>query len=121
MIIAIWILALLGLALWSLVAWGLGALLGMDARALVGDLKPLIDQIPYGALIEQWVPGWQGLLHATLDLAQTLLGWLGSAGPVLVWVLWGLGAAALLAVAGVLTLVVSLARRATGGSRPATA
>lgn len=121
MVIAIWILTLLGLALWSLVAWGLHALLGLDAGALMGDLKPLIAQIPYGSVIEQWIPGWQGLLQATLELSQTLLGWLGSAGPVLVWVLWGIGAATLLAIAAVLTVIVIVARRALAPSQPATA
>ena len=121
MVIAVWILTLLGLAVWSLVAWGLHALLGLDGQALLGDLKPLIDQIPYGSVIEAWVPGWQGLLQATLELAQTLLGWLGSAGPVLVWVLWGVGAATLLLIGGVLTAIVMVARRATAPSRPATA
>jgi hypothetical protein len=121
MVIAIWILTVLGLGLWSLVAWGLHALLGLDGQALLGDLKPLIAQIPYGAVIEQWVPGWQGLLEATLALAKTLLGWLGSAGPVLVWVLWGIGAAVLLAIAAVLTLIVVIARRATAPARPAAA
>jgi hypothetical protein len=120
MVIAIWVITALVIGLWSLVAWALHALLGMDAAALLGDLKPLIDQLPYGAVIEQWVPGWQALLHSTLSLAQTLVGWVGGAGPVVVWIIWGVGAALLVGCGLVLTLAAVLLRKGLS-SPPGTA
>lgn len=113
MLIALWILTLLVLGAWSLTAWGLHAVLTLDA-ARVGDLKPLIDQIPHAALIEAWIPGWQDLLRATVDLAQVVIGWVGGAAPVIVWVVWGLGTAVILGLALLLTLVVRLITRSTG-------
>jgi hypothetical protein len=113
-LIALWILTLFALGLWSLTAWGLHAVLTLDAARL-GDLKPLIDQIPYGALISQWLPGWQDWLRASIDLTQMLLGWVGGAAPVIVWVLWGVGTIGLLIVAVVLTFII---RRLWGRSSP---
>lgn len=110
MLIALWILTLFVLGVWSLTAWGLHAVLTLDASQL-GDLKPLIDQIPYGELIGQWIPGWQDLLRASIDLTQVVLGWVGGAAPVIVWIVWGLGALLILGVALVLTVVVKLIAR----------
>lgn len=113
MLIALWILTLFVLGAWSLTAWGLHAVLTLDA-ARVDDLKPLIDQIPHAALIEVWIPGWQDLLRATVDLAQGVIGWVGGAAPVIVWVLWGLGTLVIVGVALLLTLVVRLMTRRSG-------
>lgn len=115
----VWILTLLALGLWSLLAWGTHVVLTLDP-AVVGNLKPLVEQIPYGALIDQWVPGWQALLTATIDLTQSMLGWLGGAAGVIVWIVWGLGA--LLVVGGgvVGSVIVALVRkgaRAAGGGQ----
>jgi hypothetical protein len=117
MITFVWILAFISLGLWSLVAWALYALLGMDAAALLGDLRPLIQDLPYGSVIEQWVPGWQALLHSTIGLAQTLLGWLGGAAGVIVIIIWGLGAAVVVGCAALLTVIIRLLRR--DSARPA--
>lgn len=117
MVIGIWVLTAIFIGLWSLVAWALHALLGMDASALLGDLKPLIDQLPYGSVIEQWVPGWQALLHGGLALAQTLLGWVGGAGPVVVWIVWGLGTALLVGAGLLLTLAAALLRKGVAGGQ----
>jgi hypothetical protein len=115
----VWILTLLALGLWSRLAWGTHVVLTLDP-AVVGNLKPLVEQIPYGALIEQWVPGWQALLTATIDLTQSMLGWLGGAAGIIVWIVWGLGA--LLVVGGgvVGSVIVALVRkgaRAAGGGQ----
>jgi hypothetical protein len=118
MMIAIWIAALLGLALWSLAAWGLHAVLTIDAKQLQ-DLKPLIERIPYGEQIDQWVPGWQAMLAAAVDLSQAMLGWLGSAAPWLVWALWAVGAVVILGVAGLTSLAVMLIRKGMAPSKPA--
>jgi hypothetical protein len=117
MITFVWILAFIAIGLWSLVAWALYALLGLDAAALLGDLRPLIQDLPYGGVIEQWVPGWQALLQSTIGLAQTLLGWLGGAAGVIVIIIWGLGAAVVLGCAGLLTVIIRLLRR--DAARPA--
>ncbi len=111
--IAIWIVAALALGLWTLLAWGLSALLGLDAAAWVGSLEPLVKQVPYVEAIDMWVPGWQALVLATLELTRTLLGWLGGAGAVVVWVIWGLGAAVVLGLAALGSVAVALIRRGT--------
>ncbi|WP_164963202.1 hypothetical protein [Rubrivivax sp. JA1026] len=110
MIAFIWIVAALLLALWSLGAWGLHTLLLADA-GWVGDLSELIDRVPYADVIDRWFPGWQGLMHALLDLAQSTLGLLGTAAPLIVWSAWAVGALGLALVGGFLTLVVVLLRR----------
>lgn len=110
MMIAIWIAALLCLALWSLLAWGLNAALNIDPARLQ-DLKPLIERIPYGDFLGEWLPNWQALLASLVDLSQTLLGWVGSAAPWLVAALWGLGAVVILGVAGLGSLAVVLFRK----------
>ena len=123
--IAIWILAALALGLWSLLAWGTATLLGLDP-SWVADLKPLVDQIPYAAVIDTWLPGWREMLLVVLDFTRWLLGWAGGAGQVLVWVLWGVGALLIAGAAGVLSLVVALVRKSsartpTGPAGPAAA
>lgn len=114
--IAIWIIVALGLALWTLTAWGLAALMGLDPN-WVGDLKPLVAQLPFGPWLDAWLPGWQGLLVATMDLLRTLLGWAGGAGQVVVWIAWAVGAG--LAVLGglLLSLLVRLGRKAAADTR----
>jgi len=113
--IAIWIIAALTLGLWTLLTWGVGAVLGMDPT-WVGNLQPLVAEIPYADLIEAWVPGWQAMVVSLLHLAQSLLGWLGGAGMVVVWVLWGVGAAFIVGTAAVLSLIVALVRKSSASS-----
>jgi hypothetical protein len=112
MMIALWILTLLVLGLWSLAAWGVHALLTLDASRL-GDLKPLVEQIPYGDVIGAWIPGWQDLLRMTIDFTQVVLGWVGGAAPVVMWIVWGFGALVIVGLGLVLTVVIKLVRRAT--------
>jgi hypothetical protein len=110
MILAIWILAAFGLLLWSLLAWGVHAVLTIDPQ-WVGGLGPLVDKIPYGDVLSQWIPGWQDLLRMGLDITQSLLGWMGGAAPVIVIVLWAIGALLVLGGAVVLTVIVKIVRR----------
>ena len=112
--IFIWLCTLFFLALWSVAAWGLHALLGMDP-SWVGDLKPLIDSIPYGAVIDAWVPGWRELLQTLVDLTQVLLGAVGTAAPWLVGAVWFVGALLLLGAGALGSGIVALMRR---GSQP---
>lgn len=118
--IAIWILTLLGLALWSLLAWGLHLLLSIDPKWL-DDVEELIKRVPYADVIERWMPGWQELLHAAMDLAQTVLGWVGSNAPLVAWIVWGIGTLLLLASGGLLSLFVCLISEKKKPPRPAAA
>lgn len=118
MLIAIWVLALLGIGLWTLTAWGLDALLSIDPSRLQ-DLKPLIHEIPFGETIDQWVPGWRALLAVAVDMTQTAVAWIGHAAPWLVWALWGVGTAGMLLLAGIVSLAVVLIRRGMRASETA--
>lgn len=109
MLALIWILTLVGLALWSLAAWGLHTLLTIDPGWLE-DVDALIRQVPYADAIERWFPGWQQMVGAAMDLAQVVLGWVGSNAPLVAWIVWGIGALGLLGLGGVLTLIVCLLR-----------
>jgi hypothetical protein len=120
MLIAAWIFVAFLLGLWSLALWGVHALLTFDPSSL-SDLKPLIDQIPYGAVIDRWVPGWQDLLRLAIDLTQRGIAWLGDLAPAIVWTVWGFGALALLGLGGLLTLLVRWVRRSAAPARPAVA
>jgi hypothetical protein len=105
--IAIWIFTLIGLALWSLLAWGLHAVLSIDPQWL-DDAALLIKHVPYADAIERWFPGWEQLLHLAVDLAQSALSWVGSNAPLVAWIVWGIGALVLLGTGGMLSLLVCL-------------
>jgi hypothetical protein len=105
--IAIWILIFLGLGLWSLLSWGLHAVLTIDPQ-WIEDVQALIERVPYAEVIDRWVPGWRELLAIGTDLAQTVLGWVGSNAPLVAWIVWGIGALLMLAAGGVLSLIVCM-------------
>jgi hypothetical protein len=109
MLVAIWILTLLGLALWSLASWGLHTLLSIDPR-WVEDVEKLVDEIPYAETIDRWFPGWRELLGVLMDLAQLVLGWVGTNAPLVAWIVWAVGAITLLLGGLFLTLIVCLLR-----------
>lgn len=113
MLTAIWIIAAVLLALWSLSAWGLHALL-VNGAGWATDLRPLIDDIPYGEVIERWIPGWRQMLSLALDFAQTALTWVGDSATLVAWLVWGAGALMLAGTAGVLSLIVVLLRPKAG-------
>lgn len=117
MILAVWLVAGVLLGLWSLAGWGLHALLASGIQ-WAGELRPLLERIPLSAWIERWVPGWIDALHMAVDLMQSLLVWLGGAAPVLVWLVWAIGALSLLGFALLLTMVIALVRK---NSPPSTA
>jgi len=117
--VAIWILMLLLIGLWSLAAWGLAALLGMDA-GWVDRVQAWLVDWPAGDWLDPWVPGWMMAVQASLDMLQSVLAWLGGAAPILVWGLWGLGLLMLVGLGALLSLIVVLVRRGTAPStRPA--
>jgi hypothetical protein len=128
MIIAVWAVGLLLLGLWSLAVWALhlfwGALSSLSWAEALERLRA--SQLP--ALLEPWLGGfweplvasvepWLGVLRPWLE---TSAGWLSGAMPVLLWLLWGLGAAVLLVLTllGVVGLTWWRGRR-TGGAAPA--
>jgi hypothetical protein len=109
MLVVIWTLTLLGLVLWSLASWGLHTLLSIDPR-WVEDVEKLIHEIPYAESIDHWFPGWRELLGVLMDLAQLVLGWIGTNAPLVAWIVWGVGAIVLLLGGLLLTLIVCLLR-----------
>lgn len=117
MIIAIWIVILLLVGLWTLGAWAMAALLGADA-GWVDRVQMWLVDAPFGDWLDAWVPGWMMATQAMLDALQALLVWLGGATPWLVGVVWLFGALALLGLGAVLTLIVALIRRSTSAPRP---
>lgn len=115
--LAIWIITAFIVALWSLLAWGLAALIG-TGPSWVTDLGPLMDRIPYGDLLDLWVPGWKTMLRALLDVSQTSLSWLGTHGGWLVGLIWGTGTLLLVGLAAVLSLIVALVNKQTRPPMP---
>lgn len=109
MLTAIWIIAAVLLGLWSLTAWGLHALL-VHGSGWAADARPMIEQVPYGAVIEQWIPGWQQMLSIALDLGQSALAWVGDSAGLLAWLTWGAGVMLIAGTAGLLSLIVVLLR-----------
>lgn len=109
MLVAIWIAVVLGLLLWSALGWGLYTLLALDQQWL-GDLKPLLDRVPFGPWLEQAVPGWRALAEWSIDAVQVALGALGAAAPVAVWAVWGVGTLGLVGAGALLSLIVVLLR-----------
>ncbi len=109
MLIAIWMLTLIGLVLWSLASWGLHTLLSIDPR-WIEDVEKLIQEIPYAETIDRWFPGWRELLGVLMDLTELVLGWVGTNAPLVAWIVWGVGAIVLLLGGLLLTLIVCLLR-----------
>jgi hypothetical protein len=102
MIIAVWVATALGIALWSLAAWGMHAALTLDPH-WVGGLAPLVDQVPYSGVLAYWAPGWQELARMSLATMQATLAWV-------VVVTWLIGSLLLLGGAIVCTLLIQLMR-----------
>jgi hypothetical protein len=114
--ILIWVLAALALGCWTLLAWATAWVLGLDP-GVIGNLAANIASMPGAAWLDLWIPGWQPLAVATLEITRDLFAALGSIGSWLVWAAWGLGALLIVGCAVLGSLAVGLVRRAT---RPAT-
>lgn len=86
------------LALWTLLAWGVGNFLGwVSAQAATGGMQDVI--LREGALL----PVPQEMLNVWLAWLQGVWGWLSVFAPgvifwlgYIIWILWGLGVALLL-------------------------
>jgi len=119
--IAIWLITAFFFGLWTVLAWGVATVLGIDPN-WVGDLKPLFAKLPFGGLLETWIPNWLAYVNTGIELTRVVLGWLGSTGTWLVWAVWGVGTFLLLTVAAILSLVVaSVAKLPVAGKRSASA
>jgi hypothetical protein len=112
--ILIWLLAALSLGLWTLLAWATAWVLGLDPTAL-GSWSGQVSQMPGAAWLDLWVPGWESLLAATVELVKLLFSALGTVGPWLVWGTWAVGAVLIVGLAALCSVAVGLVRRA---SRP---
>ena len=108
--IAIWIVTLLLVGLWTLAAWGFSQLLAINGDWLT-DIEPWLGRIPFGGWLESWFPEWLHAAHTVFDALQALLAWLGTAAPMLVWGLWLAGTLVMVVLAVVLSLLVALIRR----------
>ncbi len=105
MLVLIWVVAATLLVFWSVGGWLLHLLL-TQGPALLAALPGWIDKLPYPALLERWLPDWKALLTTAAQAVQTVAGWAGDLGVVIVWVVWGFGVLLVLALAGLLTVAV---------------
>jgi hypothetical protein len=94
MVTAVWAAALVGLAVWFLLAWAGGALLSDSSDWLFARVDPLIAS-----------EAWDQRL-------QWLLAWAESLGTAAVWGVWALGSLGLLLAALFATLLHRRAQRA---------
>ena len=119
--LAIWIITALLIGLWTLLAYGVGALitLGSGLAGLPADWYALLGRIPGAPWLDDYAPGWREAVVVVAQLLGTVLGWLGDAGPVIMWVLWGLGTLALVLCAALMSGLVALARRVKPPSQAA--
>ena len=101
----IWLLALLVLGTWSLLGWGAHALL-THGPAWLDGLPDWAASLPGGGLLETWWPDWQAAAAALATVVASVTGWLGAAGSVLVWAVWGVGTLVVLALAALLSWAV---------------
>lgn len=116
MLFLLWTLTAFAIALWSLSAWGMHSLLTLDPGWL-DDVDLLIARMPYASTIDLWFPGWQELLRLSIGLAQQLVSWVGGAAPWIVLVVWLVGTAILLLLAGGLSLLLRLLFRRNAPAR----
>ncbi|WP_152543554.1 hypothetical protein [Methylibium sp. T29] len=88
----------------------MGAAHAADPRPGLAERREHGGRAPaWGDWLATWLPGWQDLLRLGIGLTQAALAWVGSAAPWIVWTVWGLGCAALLGIAGLLSLLLKLA------------
>lgn len=115
--ILIWAFAALALGFWTLLAWATAWVLGLDPN-LLGSWSGELGQLPGAAWLDLWLPGWQGLVVAVMELVRSLFAALGTIGPWLVWAAWGLGALLIVGTAALLSAAIGLTRRALKPAAP---
>jgi hypothetical protein len=105
----IWITAVVGLAIWSALAWGLCKLLSLEP-GWAADLRAVIERVPYGEVFDRWFPGWRELAQLALELMQSAIVHASGAAPLIAGIAWGVGAVMVLALAALASLLVWLLR-----------
>jgi hypothetical protein len=115
MVIAIWLLALILLFFWSAFAWMSHVLLGMISglpwEQVLGQLKGMSLPEPFGAWWTVMVDLLAPVLQVSVPLLQGLLSFAGGALPVIVFVLWLIGAVILVILAILATVGVAFWRK----------
>ena len=111
--LAIWIVTAVLLVLRLLLGYGVATLAGLATglQGLPAEWYELIGRIPGATWMDLWLPGWREAVVQSAEIVGAVLGWMGDALPVLVWVAWGVGALALVGFAALLLGIVALARR----------
>lgn len=112
MIALLWTVTALGLVLWSGAIWALWALLSHDP-AWVGTLREWLDASPAAGWLDHWLPGWDALLSAMIQVLQAVLRGVAAWIPWLLGAVWALGSLLTLGLASLLHWAIRL------GSRPA--
>lgn len=105
MIAAIWIVAALGLGLWTLCLWAAWVLLSWRPDWVM-DLKLQLDQWPVGNWLSAWWPDWESDLMRLLNLVHQLLGFAMDWLPWVLGSVWLLGTLVGLGLAGLLHALV---------------
>ena len=124
----IWFVGIFVLALWSATVW-LGhaaaslvltlpfdqAIAGLRQIEMPVLLRPFLEPFLGGAW-SAWVDAIAPLLQWAGSLVQGSSAWLGSALPVIAWIVWGLGSLLLLALLIVASVAVWFIKRKGGSS-----
>jgi hypothetical protein len=118
--IIIWLVALFVLGCWTLLAWATAWVLGLDP-SVIGSFATRIGEMPGAAWLDLWLPGWQPLAAATLEITSDVFSALGSIGSWLVWAAWGLGTLVIVGCAALGSVAVGLIRRAATPATPSPA
>jgi hypothetical protein len=105
MIAAIWIVAALGLACWTLAVWAVWVLLSWDP-AWVARLKVTLAQWPGVPWLNEGWPDWDLAVMTMLNLLQQVLGFASAWLPWVLGGVWGIVSLFGLGLAGVLHALV---------------
>ncbi len=124
MLILIAAMTVLLLGLWTAVAWAAHAVWTLLATLPWAEVLARLQALDVPPWLAPCIgSGWQAWLDAAAPLLrqaghwlQTSAAWLGDAVAVLIWLAWGLGAALLLLLAGLVAGVVALSRRRTAAA-----
>jgi hypothetical protein len=120
LIFVIWALTLAVLAVWTLAAGQLAALLyfgGEWVARFKPIWSPLLDKLmrqleerlaPLDAWLQSQWSGWHETQRWALRTVSAFLDWLGASEVMLICLVWGVGAAALLFVSSALTIALRL-------------
>ncbi len=86
-LLLIWILAIVVFGVWSLMAWGLNALLvagASNAPAVESTIRSWLSPFPF---LENWVPAIMSAVQAGTQFLASMGGWV----PAAIWVVWAIG------------------------------